>query len=341
MANSWRGRFHLEMHWWHGAHFPLWGRGELLERSLGWYRAILPVAQQTARDQGFAGARWPKQVAPDGREAPSPIGPFLVWQQPHPIFLAELVRRSGDSGQTLRRYAELVFQSAACMADLVVRTPHGYQLGPPLVPAQESYVSSRATIINPTFELAYWSWALRLANRWRIRLGLDPDPVWTRIAAHLARPTVRDGTYAAIGVPPFLVLDDHPSMLYALGFVPPTELIDPSVMRTTLRQVLATWPWETTWGWDYPAIAMTATRLGAPATALTALLLPTPKNVYLPNGHNRQSADLPTYLPANGGLLAAIALMVRGADTLAALDTPGFPADGGWVVRHEGLHPLP
>ncbi|WP_197289671.1 hypothetical protein [Saccharothrix sp. NRRL B-16348] len=26
-TNSWRGRFHLETHWWHGAHFPLWGEG--------------------------------------------------------------------------------------------------------------------------------------------------------------------------------------------------------------------------------------------------------------------------------------------------------------------------
>ncbi|MCU1478743.1 MAG: hypothetical protein JWQ64_3436 [Subtercola sp.] len=35
--NSWRGKFHVEMHWWHAAHFPLWGRPELLERSLPWY----------------------------------------------------------------------------------------------------------------------------------------------------------------------------------------------------------------------------------------------------------------------------------------------------------------
>ena len=23
LANSWRGKFHLEMHWWHAAHFAL------------------------------------------------------------------------------------------------------------------------------------------------------------------------------------------------------------------------------------------------------------------------------------------------------------------------------
>jgi hypothetical protein len=128
-------------------------------------------------------------------------------------------------------------------------------------------------------------------------------------------------------------------MLYALGVVPPTDLIEPETMRATLRHVMATWPWETTWGWDYPAIAMTATRLGEPETALAALLMPTAKNTYLLNGHNRQTASLPVYLPGNGGLLAAVALMAAGWD--GSGPTPGFPADGSWTVRHEGLLPLP
>jgi hypothetical protein len=347
MVNSWRGRFHLEMHWWHGAHFPLWGRAELLERGLGWYAAILPAARETARRQGHAGARWPKQVGPDGRESPSPIGPFLVWQQPHPIYLAELVRRATEPtepGAALRRYADVVLESAAFMADFAIEGDQGHQLGPPLIPAQESYAPWRARVINPTFELAYWSWALRVAAAWRRMLGLDPEPSWERVAANLARPCVRGDGYAAIGVPPYTVAGDHPSMLYALGFVPPTDLIDRRVMRTTLRRVLAEWPWETTWGWDYPAMAMTATRLGEPESALQALLMPTAKNAYLQNGHNRQSATLPIYLPGNGGLLSAIALIAAGSDSDDAewgRPASGFPADGGWTVRHEGLRRLP
>jgi hypothetical protein len=340
LVNSWRGRFHLEMHWWHGAHFALWGRAGLLERSLGWYATVLPAARETARRQGFAGARWPKQVGPDGRESPSPIGPFLVWQQPHPIYLAELVRRAGG-GAALRRYADLVLQSAAFMADFATEDERGYLLGPPLVPAQESYARMRAHVTNPTFELAYWSWALRVAQRWRLLLGLPREPRWDDVAANLARPRIVDGVYAAIDVAPYTLLDDHPSMLYALGLVPPTGLVEREVMRATLHRVLSGWPWETTWGWDYPAIAMTATRLGEPATALDALLMPTAKNEYLPNGHNRQSAVLPAYLPGNGGLLAAVALMAAGSDADRGRPAPGFPADGGWTVRHEGLHPMP
>ncbi|MEV4567818.1 hypothetical protein AB0K12_28960 [Nonomuraea sp. NPDC049419] len=337
IANSWRGRFHLEMHWWHGAHFPLWGRPELLERSLGWYDTILPAARETARAQGLPGARWPKQVAPDGRESPSPIGPFLLWQQPHPIHLAELVRRATGTRHALDRYARVVLETADCMAALAAEGPRGYALGPPLVPAQESYAGVRAAAANPTFELAYWSWALRVAQRWRRLLGLPPDPLWSKVADGMARPLVRGGVYAAMDAPPYTLRDDHPSMLYALGVVPPTPLIDPGVMRATLRDVLAGWDWPSTWGWDFPAIAMTATRLGEPESAVEALLMETGKNTYLPNGHNRQTDTLPVYLPGNGGLLTAVALMARGWDAGPAM--PGFPAS--WRIRQEGLLPLP
>src|SRR5699024_4296739 len=80
LANSWRGKFHLEMHWWHAAHFALWGDPASLRRGLAFYTAALPVARETAARQGCRGARWPKQIGPDLREAPSDIGPFLLWQ---------------------------------------------------------------------------------------------------------------------------------------------------------------------------------------------------------------------------------------------------------------------
>jgi hypothetical protein len=235
----------------------------------------------------------------------------------------------------------VVFATAEFMADFAVPGPRGRHLGPPLVPAQESYHEHRATLTNPTFELAYWAWALRVAARWRAALGLPPEQAWERAAADLAPPLVRHGRYAAVDVPPYERPDDHPSMLYALGVVPPTGMIDPDVMRATLRHVRAHWRWDTTWGWDYPAMAMTAARLGDPAADVDLLLMPTAKNTYLPNGHNPQGPGLPAYLPGNGGLLTAVALMARGSDADADRPTPGFPADGDWVVRHEGLCPLP
>ncbi|WP_457950959.1 hypothetical protein ACTAQI_01160 [Pseudarthrobacter sp. alpha12b] len=335
VCNSWRGRFHLEMHWWHAAHFAHWNRVELLLPSLRWYATVLESSRQTARAQGFDGVRWPKQVGPDGRESPSPIGTFLIWQQPHPIHLAELVYRASPGREVLEEFAEIVFESADFMASFAHPTSRGFELGPPLIPAQESYGSQRGTVTNPTFELAYWQWGLRTAAAWRERLGLEPVQSWLAVATGLVPPRVINGVYAAMDVEPFTIRTDHPSMLCALGVLPLTDLIDEGIMRATLDDVLADWDWDSTWGWDYPVMAMTAARLGHPEAAVDALLLEAGKNTVLPNGHNRQTDSLPLYLPGNGGLLAAVALMAAGWDNGPDRHAPGFPA--GWTVAWEGL----
>lgn len=339
ICNSWRGKFHLEMHWWHSAHFALWGRPELLLRSLRWYHGALPAARAIAAEQGYRGARWPKQIGPDVREAPSSIGPFLVWQQPHPIFLAELLYRARPDRSVLEEFADLVFASADFMADLAVPTDRGYELGPPLIPAQESYGGMRAELWNPTYELVYWHWALDLACRWRERLGRPADPAWREVSDKIIAPVPRKGRYPAIGVDPYTIRTDHPSMLCALGVLPQTTKINSAVMAATLDDVLGDWDWSSTWGWDYPVIAMCAARLGRPETAVDALLADRHKNEALPNGHNRQTDSLPLYLPGNGGLLAAVAMMAAGWTDGPRRPAPGFPAD--WSVRSEGLIPAP
>jgi hypothetical protein len=98
------------------------------------------------------------------------------------------------------------------------------------------------------------------------------------------------------------------------------------------------WNFQTTWGWDYGMIAMAAARINRPDIALDALLIDTQKNTYLKNGHNFQTADrLRLYLPGNGALLTAVAMMCAGWDGSQVLYNPGFPNDGRWDVRWEGL----
>ena len=67
----------------------------------------------------------------------------------------------------------------------------------------------------------------------------------------------------------------------------------------------------------------------------------TPKNTYRANGHNYQRPGLTIYLPGNGGLLAAVALMAAGWDGAPDRPAPGFPADGSWTVRVERLQRMP
>ncbi|MEA3186464.1 MAG: hypothetical protein QOD99_294 [Chthoniobacter sp.] len=340
--NSWNGKFHLEMHWWHEAQFALWNRIDLLEKSLPYYNAILPVAQANAKRQGYAGARWPKMADPAGNDSPSPIGPFLIWQQPHPIYYAELCWRAHPGQRTLEAQKDVVFQTAEFMASYAALENDRYVLGPPLQLAQERF--PKDTTMNGTFELAYWRWALETAQKWKERLHLPREENWDHVLAKLSPLPVKDGLYVAAETAPDTFekfMTDHPSMLGALGFLPGPG-VDSETMRATLHKVLADWHWDDTWGWDCPMVAMTAARLGEPETAVSMLLRDTPKNGYRLNGHNPQAReDLPIYLPGNGALLAAVAMMAGGWDGTPGKDAPGFPKDGKWNVRAEGFAPMP
>jgi hypothetical protein len=343
--NSWEGKFHLEMHWWHAVHFALWDRAPLLERSLGFYERILPRAKATARRQGYRGARWPKMTNPNGAESPSSIGPFLVWQQPHPIYYAELAHRALPGRATLDRFKEVVFETAEFMASFAAwDAPTGrYVLGPTLQCAQEVFPKDET--LNCTYEVVYWRWGLEAAQRWQERLGLPRVETWDHVLAHLAKPAIQDGKYVFAETAPDSYTDprwarDHPAVTAALGVLPGPG-IDMETMRRSLHWILGHWDWPSTWGWDYPMVAMTAARLGEPARAIDALLLDTPKNRFRANGHNHQRPGLTIYLPGNGGLLTAVAMMAGGWDGAPSRHAPGFPDDGSWTVRSEGLRPMP
>lgn len=342
MYNSWFGKMHLEMHWWHAAHFPLWGRADLLLRSMDWYVAILPEARKLARSQGYAGARWPKMVAYDGQQSPSPVAPGLIWQQPHPTALAEMCYAARPEVSLLERYKDIVFEAA----DFMVSYAHwddekkAYVLGPPLIPAQENHAMAES--LNPPYELEYWKYGLDIAVRWAERLGITAPPEWIDVASQMAKPRHEEGVYLAHEHCPDTFTaknQDHPSMLGALGLLP-GSLVDKGIMRETLLKVKQCWDWESAWGWDFPMCAMTAARLNEPELAVDFLLMEATKNTYLPNGHNYQRPGLWAYLPGNGGLLTAVAMMAAGWTGAAERENPGFPQDGSWNVKWEGLKPL-
>ncbi|MGK7395719.1 MAG: hypothetical protein ACNS62_14160 [Candidatus Cyclobacteriaceae bacterium M3_2C_046] len=343
--NSWYGKFHLEMHWWHGVHFMLWDRPQLLANSMPYYHQILPQARAIAQGQGFSGARWPKMTGPFGKDSPSGVGPFLVWQQPHPIYYAELFYRHDPSDSVLNYYKDIVFETAEFMASFPTYNEAlaQYDLCHPLIPAQEVFKLDKTD--NPIFELAYWHYALNLAQQWRKRLGMQPHPQWQQVLDKLAPYPVKDGLYLPHQNRPDAYTDsqyrvDHPIVLGTLGFLPETEKLDVNIMKQTFDEVWRGWAWDRTWGWDYPLIAMSAARLGEPAKAIDALFMDVQKNTYLKNGHNYQDARLSIYLPGNGGLLTAVAMMAAGWDGSEG-ENPGFPRDGSWQVKWEGLRQMP
>jgi hypothetical protein len=218
---------------------------------------------------------------------------------------------------------------------------------------------------NHPFELAYWYYGLNVAQQWRERQGKERNAEWDKILSQLSSLPESNGIYTAglqkgatgqlEAFDPFNTVgggaknistetfaekcrNDHPAVLGACGLLPQVPLYEKDVMTKTLDWTMQNWNWQTTWGWDYGMVAMTAARLNQPETALKALLIDTQKNTYLKNGHNFQTADrLRLYLPGNGALLTAIAMMCAGWDGCTIPNNPGFPQDGTWNVRWENL----
>jgi len=344
--NSWYGKPHLEMHWWHGIHFALWGRPDLLENSMSWYSgSVEQKAKALATRQGYKGARWQKMTDPEGNESPSSVGAFLIWQQPHFIYFAELDYRAHPTMATLMKYKEQVFATAEFMASYAYfdKAKGRYILGPGLIPSQE--VHSQATTFNPPYELTYWHWALNVAQRWRERLKMSRDKQWDDVVSKLSPLPQQNGVYLEAESAPDSYtnpkdITDHPSTLAAYGMLPYTPMMDTVVMKNTLNLIWKVWDWPKTWGWDFPMTAMTATRLNMPEKAIDALFMPITTNTYLPNGHNYQDKRLTLYLPGNGGLLTAVAMMCAGWDG-CKVKNPGFPKNGQWNVKWEGLQKMP
>ncbi|MBO5335694.1 MAG: glycoside hydrolase family 65 [Lachnospiraceae bacterium] len=342
-VNSWYGKAHLEMYLWHLAYLPLWGRSELLKKSLGWYKEILPQAQKNAARNGYKGAKWPKMVGPEGVDCPSKIATLLVWQQPHLLYMMEMIYKQEQDDAFLEEYWELVEQTAEYMVDFAEYNAEKnvYELVAPLIPAQERHKPEDTR--NPLYETEYWRLGLEIAMKWAERLGKTYPVLWKEVAEHMSEPTVQDGVYLAHG----LCVDtytkyaeDHPSMVAAMGLLP-GDRIDPQLMQNTLDKIYQVWNFKTMWGWDFAMMAMTETRLGNPDRALEILLYDTEKNQYMGNGHNCQVSrkDLPLYLPGNGSLLLAIPMMAMGFPG-STIEHPGFPQDGSWKVEAEGIAPF-
>lgn len=343
--NSWYGKPHTEMHWWHGVHFALWGRPQIMEQTLDYYFRSFEKAKALAERQGYKGVRWIKMSDNEGNESPSSVAAFLIWQQPHIIYMTELLYRDKQDKAVLEKFKDLVFASAEFMADYAYYDAEKdrYNLGLGVIPAQEVFHAGKTR--NPTYEVAYWDWALRIAQEWKERLGEPRVAEWDDVINKLAPLPVQGDVYLATETatdsytfPKWMT--DHPAVLGALGMVPESPKLDKEIMKNTLDTVWAKWSWEKTWGWDFPMTAMNAARLDLPEKALDALFMDIQTNTYLKNGHNYQDGRLRIYLPGNGGTLTAVAMMLEGWDA-AEGELPGFPKDGSWKIKKEGFKKMP
>jgi hypothetical protein len=340
--NSWYGRFHYEMYWWHEAHYALWHRWPLLNRSLHVYADNLDKSIKRAKLQGYPGARWPKCTGPDGREWPDVTHAFLIWQQPHPIFFAELDYRAHPTLQILKKWDQIVEQTADFLASYAFldKSRNKYILGPPIKTVPEN--NDPLTAQNPAFELSYWRFALKIAGQWRKRLKLPPNFKWNNVLQKLAPLPVQDSLYVqweSIDSMWTKYNYEHPAMAGVYGMLP-GDGVDTVIMQKTYAKIEKTWDFNRVWGWDFPLVAMDAARLGHPEQAVDMLLYPSPRFTFDEHGFVGGGNPYP-YIPSNGGLLYAVAMMTAGWDGDKNVPEPGWPKDGSWVIKWEDLQKAP
>ncbi len=135
-----------------------------------------------------------------------------------------------------------------------------------------------------------------------------------------------------------LIAREHPSLIGTFGWLP-GDGVDVKVMNATFKKVVNCWQMDRVWGWDFPMMAMTAARLGDPEKAIDMLLHPSQRFHFTPTGLS-SGGPFP-YFPSNGGLLYAAAMMAAGWDGAPSGNAPGFPDNGQWTIRWEGLKQAP
>ncbi|RYX82940.1 hypothetical protein EON83_16950 [bacterium] len=337
--NGWYGRFHFEMIWWHAAHWALWNRFPQMQSNVNVYWKMFDQALELAKVQGYKGARWPKCTGPDGREWPFFNHAVMIWQQPNPIFFAELDYHAHPTKATLEKWRPIVENTADFLASYAFydENKKEYVLGPPLNLVSEN--TDWKTTQNPTFELSYWRTGLQQAQQWRQRLGQPRRADWDKVIEGLAPLPIQDGLYVTHeGIKDMWTkwTYEHPGLIGAYGMLP-GDGVDKETMRRTLDKVCTDWNFERVWGWDFPMLAMTAARLGETDRAIDMLMHPSPNFQFDERGL-ATGGPFP-YFPSNGGLLYAVAFLAAGWEGAPQKHAPGFPDNGQWSVRYENLSP--
>ncbi|KAE9987666.1 hypothetical protein EG328_001899 [Venturia inaequalis] len=353
MNNGWYGKFHMEMIVWHNAHWSTWGRQNHFDDIFPeLFETLLPSSLARAKKMGWTGAKWPKMTdIGTGINSPGGVNAYLMWQQPHPMYMAQLAYQASPTRKTLERWDNILTATADYMASYAWKnqTTGFYDLGPPAYGVTEN--TSPAESRNLAYELAYWRWGLDAARTWKKLLNQTIPEKWTTVAQNLALPPQVDGVYADYeGLDgswwddPSLSGDTR-SLIMLQGILPDTPAIDPRVALRTAEKVWEVWREEKIFGWGRPVLAIDAVRLGRPERAIQFL---TNYNRWVfddagfavRGGKSESSGTPPPFIPGNAAFLYAVAYMAAGWQGSTEV-APGFPKDGTWVVKQEGILKAP
>ncbi len=166
-----------------------------LKRVSNTYTKWCAPGQAMAEREGCQGVKWSKMTDPSGVESPSSIGPVLIWQQPHPIYLAELLWRTAKT-----RYARSLSRHCFSNGRLHGQFCRLRSAAPAICIGTSCRPGRReAWRLCTQPESHYGAGLLEMGYGNRPTMAHAARNVaneqWDRVIKQLAPPTIRDGIY--------------------------------------------------------------------------------------------------------------------------------------------------
>lgn len=304
--NCWNSKFHLEMHLIHS----LWNIynnhvGDLV-KSFDYYLSIMPSSLKRASLNGYKGLRFPKMTGPDGEDSPSNIGPLLIWQAPHILFMLQEIYylyNKDNKENIIKKYEPLISGTIDFMISFLTLKDSKYQMLDPLLEACESIPLDRCQ--NPSFELEYWRYTLERQPKIDTVLYGHQRYDYLDITSKIITPKEDDGIYLkTYGViDKYDLYKDHPTEGFLMSFFK-SKIVDKEKMVKTIDYILKNMDLSSYWGWDFPFLGLSLLNCGEIEKSIEVTQLNTINNQYLYNGYNTSPRDdLKAYLPGNGAFL--------------------------------------
>lgn len=302
--NCWNSKFHLEMHLIHS----LWNIynnhvGDLVKSFDYYYLSIMPSSLKRASLNGYKGLRFPKMTGPDGEDSPSNIGPLLIWQAPHILFMLQEIYYLYNKENIIKKYEPLISGTIDFMISFLTLKDSKYQMLDPLLEACESIPLDRCQ--NPSFELEYWRYTLERQPKIDTVLYGHQRYDYLDITSKIITPKEDDGIYLkTYGViDKYDLYKDHPTEGFLMSFFK-SKIVDKEKMVKTIDYILKNMDLSSYWGWDFPFLGLSLLNCGEIEKSIEVTQLNTINNQYLYNGYNTSPRDdLKAYLPGNGAFL--------------------------------------
>jgi len=333
--DPWGGGFHYEIIFFHQAHFGLWNRWDLTDEAVQSYMRFIPTARARAQQYGMNGLEWPKEGTPSGLSAPWEGNQALLWKQPQPLHFAEIDYKIHPNMETLEKWAEVVNGTVEYMVDFLTLDKEADTYHIQLNMGRGEWGSN---MDNPQV-LGFWHWGIEEGQIWRERMGLQRNKEWDNVLDKLGKFTIKEGIYVDSQDRPLRVTG-------LLGLYPPSKALNLEIAARTQAKAdelrrqrfggVESIAGGVGWGSGMAAAGMA--KMGNPKGAVEALLGALGTG-FDQAGINRGLGG--AYLPTNGALLYAVAVMAGGWEGAPDRNAPGFPDDGSWVVKAEGFIKAP